>query len=65
MEKIAHVSMANYKIKFYYVSLVQSIVLQLFEHHFSGFLPGQLKQWSIPCSNVCQTDQAEEYFGIE
>lgn len=59
MEKIVDLSMTNYRIKFYYVSLVQSRVLQLFEHHFSGFLPGQLKQRSIPCSTACQTDQTK------
>lgn len=46
-KKIAHLSMANRGIKFSYVSLGQSIVLQLLDHHLSGFLPGQLKPWSI------------------
>lgn len=52
--------MANYRIKFYYViSAIHStsvIVSLAFYQH---------KQWSTPCSDVCQTDETEEYFGIE
>lgn len=36
-KKISHLSMGNYRTKFSCVSLVQSIVLHLFDHHLSSF----------------------------